>query len=113
MIHIFSKAQEKAASSRGVCDKKTKTRARPDLSRVAFLKSTFSTKLKFNEKAISATERANDNDTMIQGSKSQPPEPEPDPAEVWRFTGSCLLSGILSRKVKVKLLLKVVSILLL
>ena len=82
MIHIFSKAQEKAASSRGVCDKKTKT-------------------------------RANDNDTEIQGSKSQPPEPEPDPAEVWRFTGSCLLSGILSRKVKVKLLLTVVSILLL
>ena len=87
-------------------------RVAPDLSSIAFLKYTFSTKLKFNEKAASPTKRANDNDTMIQGSKSQPPEPEPDPAEVWRFTGSCLLSGILSRKVKVKLLLTVVSILL-
>ena len=62
-------------------------RVAPDLSSVAFLKYTFSTKLKFNEKATSSAgvcdkktkTRVNDNDTWIQGSKSQPPEPEPDP----------------------------------
>ena len=43
----------------------------------------------------------NDIDTWVQGSKSQPPEP--DPAEVCRFEGSCRLSGILRRKLKVKL----------